>query len=51
MTISAAIACWRPKTVPPDAAAFAREVVTVAAPATNARAKALLFAAERSGVP
>lgn len=35
--------------VPPEAAAFAREVVTAAAPATKARAKALLFAASRLG--
>ena len=46
MTASAAIACWRPKMVPPEAARFAREVVR-AAPATKDRAKAWLFAASR----
>lgn len=35
--------------MPPEAARFAREMVAAAAPATNARAKALLFAASRLG--
>ena len=47
MTVSAAIASWRPKSGPPEAAAFAREVVAAAAPASKGRAKALLFAASR----
>ncbi len=48
MTASAAIASWRPRTVPEEAAAFAREVVARAAPTSRARAKALLFAASRA---
>lgn len=43
----AAIAAYRPRSLSPAAAAFAREVVPAAAPATSARAKALLFAAGR----
>jgi integrase len=49
MTASAAVASWQPKSAPPEAAAFAREVVTAAAPASKARAKAWLFAASRLG--
>jgi integrase len=47
MTVGAAIASWQPNPGPPAAACFAREVVMAAAPATTARAKALLFAASR----
>ena len=39
------IAAWRPSSVPPAAAAFARQVVTAAAPAGRERAKNLLWAA------
>ncbi len=39
------IAAWRPASVPPQAAAFARQVVTAAAPAGRERAKNLLWAA------
>jgi integrase len=42
-----AIAGWAPRSLSPEAAAFARGVVTLAAPGTLARAKALLFAAGR----
>jgi integrase len=42
-----AIAAYRPRSVSPGAAGFAREVVAQAAPATPARARALLFAASR----
>ena len=41
------IAAYRPRSLSPAAAAFAREVVAGAAPRTPARAKALLFAAGR----
>jgi integrase len=44
-----AISQWRPKSVPPEAAHFARATVAAAGPATKARAKALLFAASRLG--
>jgi len=43
----AVIAGWAPRSVSEAAAAFAREVVTRAAPGTPGRAKALLFAAGR----
>ena len=39
------IAAWRPSSVPPEAAAFARLVVSQAAPAGRDRAKSLLWAA------
>jgi integrase len=39
------IAAWRPWSVPPEAAAFARQVVSQAAPAGRDRAKNLLWAA------
>jgi integrase len=39
------IARWRPSSVPPPAAAFARDVVTAAAPGGRERAKNLLWAA------
>jgi integrase len=39
------IAAWRPSAAPPRAAAFARQVVTAAAPAGRERAKNLLWAA------
>jgi integrase len=39
------IAAWRPASAPPQAAAFARQVVTAAAPAGRERAKNLLWAA------
>jgi hypothetical protein len=39
------IAAWRPSSAPPRAAAFARQVVTAAAPAGRERAKNLLWAA------
>ncbi|MGH2843587.1 MAG: hypothetical protein ACRDKL_08390 [Solirubrobacteraceae bacterium] len=41
------IAAWAPWSLSPAAAVFARETVRAAAPATPARAKALLFAAGR----
>lgn len=41
------IAAYRPRSLSPAAAGFAREVVAAAAPATPARAKNLLFAARR----
>jgi integrase len=43
----AVIAGWAPRSLSEAAAAFAREVVTRAAPSTPGRAKALLFAAGR----
>jgi len=46
--VARAIGHWHSNVVPADAAAFAREVVGRAAPASTARAKALLFAASRS---
>src|SRR6266511_2412880 len=45
--VAEAIWGWRPCTVGERSAAFAREVVARAAPATPARARALLFAAAR----
>ena len=39
------IAAWRPSSVPPQAAAFARQVVTAAAAPGRERAKNLLWAA------
>src|SRR5207245_8008531 len=39
------IAAWRPAPAPPQVAAFARQVVTSAAPAGRERAKNLLWAA------
>ncbi len=44
---AAVIAGWAPRSLSGAAAAFAREVVTRAAPVTPGRAKALLFAAGR----
>lgn len=44
---AAAIAGWAPVSVSQTAAGFARELVTLAAPLTPGRAKALLFAAGR----
>jgi integrase len=41
------IAGWRPSSAPPRAAAFARQVVTAAAPAGRDRAKNLLWAAAK----
>ncbi len=41
------IAAWRPSSASPQAAAFARQVVTAAAPAERERAKSLLWAAGR----
>src|SRR5580700_8046253 len=41
------IARWRPSSVSPQAAAFARDVITVAAPGGQERAKNLLWAAAR----
>jgi len=43
--VAAAIARWRPASLPPEVAAFARAVVTRGAPTSPARTKALLFAA------
>lgn len=45
--VTRAIAAWRPAVVSEGAQAFAREVVTAAAPAGVGRARALLFAAAR----
>jgi integrase len=45
--IAGYIAAWRPSSAPPQAAAFARQVVTAAAPAGRERAKSLLWAAGR----
>ncbi len=41
------VAAWRPTSVPAEAAAFARQVVTAAAPGGRDRAKNLLWAAGR----
>jgi hypothetical protein len=41
------IARWRPWSVPPPAAAFARDVVAAAAPGGQERAKNLLWAAAK----
>ncbi len=43
--VAAVIADWGPRSLSPPAAGFVRGVVTLAAPGTPARAKALLFAA------
>jgi len=43
--IAGYIAAWRPSSVPAEAAAFARQVVTAAAPGGRERAKSLLWAA------
>ena len=43
--VAAYIARWRPSSVSPQAAAFARQVVPLAAPAGQERAKNLLWAA------
>jgi hypothetical protein len=43
--VAGCIAAWRPSSVPPAAAAFARQVVPQAAPAGRGRAKNLLWAA------
>src|SRR5689334_19060679 len=43
--VAAHIARWRPSSVSPQAAAFARQVVPLAAPAGQERAKNLLWAA------
>ena len=43
--VAAYIARWRPSSVPPQAAAFARTVVGLAAPAGRERAQSLLWAA------
>jgi integrase len=45
--VSAVIAGYRPRSLPPPAADFVRGVVAAAEPATTARANALLFAAAR----
>jgi hypothetical protein len=43
--VAAYIARWRPSSVPPPAAAFARDVITAAGPKEQERAKNLLWAA------
>jgi hypothetical protein len=43
--IAGYIAAWRPSSASPQAAAFARQVVTAAAPGGRGRAKSLLWAA------
>jgi integrase len=43
------LSSWKARTVPEEAATFARQVVAAARPKTAARAKALLFAASRLG--
>ena len=45
--IAGYIAAWRPSSAPPQAAAFARQVVTAAAPGGRERAKSLLWAAAK----
>jgi hypothetical protein len=45
--VTACIARWQPSSVSPEAAYFAREVVTRAAPHGRERAKNLLWAAGR----
>lgn len=47
--VTAAICGFSPRSIPAEAAAFAREVVTSACPPTKARAKALLFACSKLG--
>ena len=44
---AAYVACWRPSSVSPRAAAFARDVITAAVPEGRERAKNLLWAAGR----
>jgi hypothetical protein len=39
------VACWRPSSVSPPAAAFARDVIAAVAPGGRERAKNLLWAA------
>ena len=48
--VAAVIAAYTPRGAAPDAVAFARGAVGTAAPATVARAKALLYATSRLGV-
>jgi hypothetical protein len=43
--VAGCIADWQPSSAPPQAAVFARQVVTLAAPAGRERAKSLLWAA------
>ena len=43
------IAQWRPSSVSPRAAAFARDVITAVAPGGQERAKTLLWAAGKLG--
>ena len=45
--VAAYIARWRPSSVPPQAAAFARQVVPLAGPGGRERAKNLLWAAAK----
>ena len=45
--VAAVIADWGPRSLSPPAAGFVRGVVTLAAPGTPARARALLFAAAK----
>jgi integrase len=47
--VASVIANYRPRSIPPDAADFARTVATRAGPASVSRAKAFLFAAGRLG--
>jgi hypothetical protein len=47
--VAAYIGRWRPSSLSPQAAAFAREVVLAAAPAGRDRAKCLLWAAGKAG--
>jgi hypothetical protein len=47
--VATVLARWRPATLGPDVADFARHVVTRAEPKSPARAKALLFAAGKLG--
>jgi hypothetical protein len=47
--VALVIARWRPASLPPEVAAFARAAVTRATPTSPARAKALLFAAGKLG--
>lgn len=47
--MSEAIRAWRPRTVPEEAAGFARAVVAAAHPVSAARARALLWAAAKLG--
>ena len=45
--VAAYIGRWRPSSVSPQAAAFARDVIAAAAPGGRERAKNLLWAAAR----